>query len=89
MRVPCPFCNRLCTPQWFLGRNGWCNGRDVVPLVWDVGSELQYGLGRYNVLQYRSLQGGLQYNVTDTPAEMLVASYLTLFAQRQSVAPAS
>lgn len=62
---------------WFYGRDGWCNGRDVAPLSWDVSADLAPP-GHDNVLAYRSLMRGSQYNGTGG-AEMLMSSYLVFY----------
>jgi hypothetical protein len=49
---------------WYLGRNGWCDGLDVKPLVWDVTKGIDLAPGATNTLQYF----GWSYGDTDDPA---------------------
>ena len=38
---------------WYFGRNGWCNGQDVKPLIWDITSDIN--IGGSNELKYQAL----------------------------------
>lgn len=42
---------------WTLGRGGWCNGRQVEPVVFDVTRELQ-AAGQTNSIVYLGLFNG-------------------------------
>lgn len=47
---------------WYYGRNGWCDGADVPPLVWDVTeAALADGLSSFNLTYY-----ALAYDVGGT-----------------------
>ena len=42
---------------WYFGRNGWCDGQDVKPLVWDVTSAVNLNLNLSLSLSLGGLPG--------------------------------
>ena len=41
---------------WYFGRNGWCDGQDVAPLVWDITADVDLKTpGAVNSLRYFAL----------------------------------
>eukprot|EP01043_Picozoa_sp_COSAG02_P038057 COSAG02_NODE_2905_length_7774_cov_8.299935_3_plen_142_part_00 len=76
---------------WYLGRNGWCDGLDVKPLVWDVTEGVDLEPGGTNTLQYF----GWSYGDTDDPSRhsedgcggtMNMISFLLFFGNAHGLA---
>ena len=68
---------------WFLGRGGWCPGREVAPWTVDVTNEVS--LGGDNELIYQALLYGAPYipepsgGTDGFPARLDVTSYLVVW----------
>ena len=62
---------------WFFGRNGWCDGQDVKPWVFDITNKLKPA-GKMNIIEYAGLLNGATPNPTVSPGEMLMSSYIIL-----------
>ena len=40
---------------WYFGRNGWCNGMDVVPLQWDITQSIDLSSTAPQLIEYYAL----------------------------------
>lgn len=50
---------------WYFGRNGWCDGLDVKPLMWDITKAIDLKAGGANEMTYF----GWSYGDGDDPTK--------------------
>ncbi len=74
---PHPPLPSLCLMQWFYGRQGWCPGQHVQPLLWDVTADL--GL-KSNNITYNAQLYGEPYGGMENAAEIIMHAYLVFYA---------
>lgn len=63
---------------WYFGRNGWCNGRDVQPLYWDVTAAVKSSGS--NLISYRALSydvGGVNPTDNGCGGYILLSNHLS------------
>ena len=61
---------------WLYGRDGWCDGREVDPWVFDI--TLQTVIGE-NKISYFGWFDGKDPNPTSNPGNIIMYSYLVLY----------
>lgn len=62
---------------WLYGRNGWCDGQEVIPWEWDVTDQLVAGT---NQVLYQGYFEGSTPDPIASPGYMIMHSYLTFFS---------
>jgi len=74
---------------WLYGRGGWCDGRQVDPLVIDVTDDVRHGVddtkdgeGRKNgwlVIDYKGYFQGIDPDPKQDPGKIIMQSFLTFY----------
>lgn len=62
---------------WLYGRDGWCPGQEVVPLVKDITSKVK--LSRKNSIRYFGFFNGTDPNPKYSPGYIDMTSYLVFY----------
>lgn len=62
---------------WLYGRDGWCDGQEVVPWVIDILEQVT--LGRNNTITYHGWFNGTDPNPSRDPGQILMYSYLVYY----------
>ena len=62
---------------WLYGRDGWCDGQQVNPWVFDITSQLD--LHSNNTIVYSGLFNGTDPNPTENPGVIIMSSYLVYY----------
>ncbi|EDO48865.1 predicted protein [Nematostella vectensis] len=70
---------------WLFGREGWCDGQEVVPWEKDITDQLRYGHGAANTISYYGWFNGSDPNPTQDPGIILMSSYLVYYEYRDYV----
>ena len=60
------------------GRDGWCDGREVKPWVWDVTDDL-LPVGHNNTIEYFGWFNGTTPHPTTSGAYIIMYSHLTFY----------
>ncbi|KAK9835916.1 hypothetical protein WJX74_010910 [Apatococcus lobatus] len=68
---------------WQYGRNGWCDGQQVNPTVFDVTEEVAND-GKLNNITYKGLFRGLDPNPKGNPGYIMMQSSLILYLKSES-----
>ena len=75
----------LCLPvgtgTWVYGRDGWCDGREVDPWVWDVTDELLPPGKGNNTIQYFGWFEGHTPDPTTAGAYIIMYSHLAFYTK--------
>ena len=61
---------------WLYGRDGWCDGQQVEPWVFDITSDLQ---ASNNSISYFGWFDGKDPNPTENPSVIRLVSYLVFY----------
>lgn len=65
---------------WVYGRDGWCDGREVHPWVWDVTADLYSAAsGKLNTITYFGWFEGHTPDPTSPGAYIIMYSHLTFY----------
>jgi hypothetical protein len=67
---------------WFYGRNGWCDGQDVRPVIFDITADLMHEPGGSNEIAYFGLFRGGDPSPQQTPGFIMMQSSLVLYQEQ-------
>ena len=70
---------------WLYGRNGWCDGQDVKPVLADVTADLKLPSSGLNVIEYKGLYQGQEPHPQYRPGYIMQTSTLSFFGASKSV----
>lgn len=68
---------------WYSGRNGWCDGQDVAPLVWDITHAVQAEPGAQFDVSYYALSydvGGANPTDAGCGGHIIMSSNVVFYA---------